>query len=63
LGEERGGSAKNAYKILVEKHLGKFYLEEQEGDGRIILRWISGRQVMRLGERQHHLRTESSSGF
>jgi hypothetical protein len=34
----------------VERPLGKRSLENQEGDGRKIVRRISGRQVVRMGD-------------
>jgi hypothetical protein len=41
------------YKILVAKSLDNGHLENQKGNGRIILKWILWKQVLRMGVRRH----------
>jgi hypothetical protein len=40
---------RNAYINFVGKPAGKHYLEDKEGDGKMILRWIIGRWFVRIG--------------
>jgi hypothetical protein len=43
---------------LLQKHL----MEYQEGDERVILRWIIGKYVVRMGDGWNWIRTMSSGG-
>jgi hypothetical protein len=45
----------------VGKYLGKIYLEDQEVEGRITIRWILGRWAVRMGLKW--LRTVSIDAF
>lgn len=40
----RNWGTRNAYRILVWKHLGKVYIADRKGDGRITLRYILARR-------------------
>jgi hypothetical protein len=54
----------NSCKILVGNHLQNYDLEDPEGDGRITLSWILGKEVVRIGVRWNRLTIISNgSGF
>jgi hypothetical protein len=55
-------AVRNAYQILVRKPKGKNHLEDQDIDGRTILRWILRKQGMRVWTGLNLLRIGPTAG-